>query len=81
MFAGFDPIILARIQFAFTVSFHFIFPSFSIGLASYLAVLEGEWLRTKKQVYLDLFQFWLKIFAVAFAMLEFGGDDLQPLPI
>jgi len=73
MFAGFDPIILARIQFAFTVSFHFIFPSFSIGLASYLAVLEGEWLRTKKQVYLDLFQFWLKIFAVAFAMGVVSG--------
>ncbi|MBY0518856.1 MAG: cytochrome ubiquinol oxidase subunit I, partial [Sphingomonas sp.] len=65
MFSDFDPIVLARIQFAFTVSFHFIFPSFSIGLASYLAVLEGLWLRTKQQVYLDLFRFWVKIFAVA----------------
>lgn len=73
MFAGFDPIILARMQFAFTVSFHFIFPSFSIGLASYLAVLEGLWLRTRKPVYLDLFRFWVKIFAVAFAMGVVSG--------
>ena len=73
MASAFDPIILARIQFAFTVSFHFIFPSFSIGLASYLAVLEGLWLRTREQVYLDLYRFWLKIFAVAFAMGVVSG--------
>ena len=73
MFDGIDPIILARAQFAFTVSFHFIFPSFSIGLASYLAVLEGLWLRTGKQLYLDIFRFWLKIFAVAFAMGVVSG--------
>ena len=48
-------LLLARIQFAFTISFHFIFPAFSIGLASYLAVLEGLWLRTGKAVYLVLF--------------------------
>ena len=51
MFEGFDPILLARIQFAFTVSFHFVFPAFSIGLASYLAVLEGLWLKTGKQLW------------------------------
>src|SRR6187551_2849517 len=68
-----DPIVLARAQFAFTVSFHFIFPSFSIGLASYLAVLEALWLRTGKQLYLDIFRFWLKIFAVAFAMGVVSG--------
>ncbi|WP_404371458.1 cytochrome ubiquinol oxidase subunit I [Sphingomonas sp. MMS24-J45] len=73
MFDGIDPIILARAQFAFTVSFHFIFPAFSIGLASYLAVLEGLWLRTGKQLYLDIFRFWLKIFAVAFAMGVVSG--------
>jgi cytochrome d ubiquinol oxidase subunit I len=73
MFDAFDPIVLARIQFAFTVSFHFIFPAFSIGLASYLAVLEGLWLRTGKQAYLDLFRFWIKIFAVAFAMGVVSG--------
>ncbi|MEO8373739.1 MAG: cytochrome ubiquinol oxidase subunit I [Sphingomonas bacterium] len=73
MFDAVDPILLARAQFAFTVSFHFIFPSFSIGLASYLAVLEALWLKTGKQLYLDIFRFWLKIFAVAFAMGVVSG--------
>lgn len=73
MFDNADAILLARIQFAFTVSFHFIFPSFSIGLASYLAVLNGLWLKTKKEVYLNLFMYWLKIFALAFAMGVVSG--------
>ena len=73
MFESFDAILLARIQFAFTVSFHFIFPAFSIGLASYLAVLEGLWLKTGKAVYLDLFKYWIKIFAIAFAMGVVSG--------
>ncbi|WCM29704.1 cytochrome ubiquinol oxidase subunit I [Sphingomonas sp. QA11] len=73
MFDAVDPIILARAQFAFTVSFHFIFPAFTIGLASYLAVLEGLWLRTGRQLYLDIFRFWLKIFAVTFAMGVVSG--------
>nr|WP_254447500.1 cytochrome ubiquinol oxidase subunit I [Sphingomonas sp. ID1715] len=64
---------LARAQFAFTVSFHFIFPSFSIGLASYLMVLEGLWLKTGESRYFDLFKYWLKIFAVAFAMGVVSG--------
>lgn len=66
-------LMLARIQFAFTVSFHFIFPALTIGLASYLAVLEGLWLKSGKQVYLDLFKYWLKIFAVTFAMGVVSG--------
>jgi cytochrome d ubiquinol oxidase subunit I len=73
MLDQFDALLLARLQFAFTVSFHFIFPSFSIGLASYLAVLEGLWLRTGREVYLTLFQYWLKIFALAFAMGVVSG--------
>jgi len=73
MFDHLDPVLLARIQFAFTVSFHFIFPSFSIGLASYLAVLEGLWLKTGKPVYIDLFKYWLKVFAVVFAMGVVSG--------
>jgi cytochrome d ubiquinol oxidase subunit I len=73
MFAEADAVLLARIQFAFTISFHFIFPAFSIGLASYLVVLEALWLRTRRQVYLDLFRFWVKIFAVAFAMGVVSG--------
>ncbi|MGE0179328.1 MAG: cytochrome ubiquinol oxidase subunit I [Sphingomonas sp.] len=66
-------LLLARIQFAFTVSFHFIFPAFSIGLASYLAVLEGLWLKTGDAKYLNLFKYWLKIFALAFAMGVVSG--------
>ncbi len=73
MFDTFDPVILARIQFAFTVSFHFIFPAFSIGLASFLMVLEGLWLKTGKSLYLDLFKYWLKIFAIAFGMGVVSG--------
>jgi cytochrome bd ubiquinol oxidase subunit I len=64
---------LARAQFAFTVSFHFLFPAFSIGLASYLAVLEGLWLRTGEGVYANLFRYWLKIFAIVFAMGVVSG--------
>lgn len=73
MFENLDALLLARIQFAFTVSFHFFFPAFSIGLASFLAVLEGLWLKTGKSVYLDLFKYWLKIFAIAFAMGVVSG--------
>ena len=64
---------LARLQFAFTVSFHIVFPAFSIGLASYLAVLEALWLWTGRNVYLELFKYWLKIFAIAFAMGVVSG--------
>ena len=69
----FDAFHLARAQFAFTVIFHIVFPALSIGLASYLAVLEGLWLATGRQVFLDLFQYWLKIFAIGFAMGVVSG--------
>ena len=68
---------LARFQFAFTVTFHFLFPAFTIGLASYLAVLEGLWLWTKRPVYLDTFRYWLKVFAVNFAMGVVSGIVLS----
>lgn len=55
------------------MAFHIIFPAFSIGLTSYLAVLEGPWLATGREVYLSLFQYWIKIFAVAFAMGVVSG--------
>ncbi len=64
---------LARFQFAFTVTFHFLFPAFTIGLASFLAVLEALWLWTKREVYLDLFRYWLKVFAINFAMGVVSG--------
>ena len=69
----FDPVLLARIQFAFTVSFHIVFPAISIGLASYLAVLEGLWLFTGRETYLRVFKYWLKIFALAFGMGVVSG--------
>jgi cytochrome d ubiquinol oxidase subunit I len=68
-----DAIMLARAQFAFTIGFHIVLPAFSIGLASYLAVLEGLWLRTRRQVYQDLFQYWLKAFALVFGMGVVSG--------
>jgi len=70
---GFTALELARIQFGFTVSFHIIFPAITIGLASYLTVLEACWLRTKKELYRDLYHFWLKIFAVNFGMGVVSG--------
>ena len=68
-----DAVMLARAQFAFTVSFHFIFPSFTIGLASYLMVLEGLWLTTGSALYANLYRYWLKIFAVVFGMGVVSG--------
>ena len=65
--------ILARIQFAFTISFHFIFPAFSIGTASYLAVLNGLWLWKRDPAYLRLFEYWKTIFAVTFGMGVVSG--------
>ncbi|MGB3215341.1 MAG: cytochrome ubiquinol oxidase subunit I [Alphaproteobacteria bacterium] len=69
----FDPILLARIQFAFTISFHIVFPAFTIGLASFLAVVEARWLATGNTLYRDIYKFWVKIFAVAFGMGVVSG--------
>jgi cytochrome d ubiquinol oxidase subunit I len=68
-----DALFLARLQFSFTIGFHIVLPAFSIGLASYLMVLEGLWLRTGKRVYLDLFQYWVKAFSLVFAMGVVSG--------
>ncbi|CAI2491574.1 cytochrome ubiquinol oxidase subunit I [Serratia ficaria] len=70
---GLDAFELARIQFAFTVSFHIIFPAITIGLASFLAVLEGLWLKTHDDTYRELYHFWSKIFAVNFGMGVVSG--------
>jgi cytochrome bd ubiquinol oxidase subunit I len=64
---------LARIQFGFTISFHIVFPAITIGLASYLAVLEASWLKTKQTVYLDLYHFWVKLFSLCFGMGVVSG--------
>lgn len=68
-----DMLFLARCQFAFTVAFHIIFPAFTIGLASYLAMLEGLWLKTNRDVYLILYRYWVKIFAISFGMGVVSG--------
>ena len=63
-----DPLILARLQFAFTVSFHIIFPTISIGLALFLVIVEASWLRTGDLVYRQIYRFWLNIFAMSFGI-------------
>ena len=64
---------LARSQFAFVVVWHFLFPAFTVGLASFLAVLEALWLVTKRAVFLDTFNYWLRVFSIAFAMGVVSG--------
>lgn len=68
-----DPLLLSRIQFAFVVSFHILFPAFTIGLASWLAMLEFLWLRTGRAVYRELYGFWVKLFGVSFGMGVVSG--------
>jgi cytochrome d ubiquinol oxidase subunit I len=73
MMTNLDPVLLARIQFAFTISFHIIFPAFTIGLASWLAVVEWRYLKTGKDVYQEVYRMWVKIFAVTFGMGVVSG--------
>ncbi len=72
-----DPLLLSRIQFAFTVSFHIIFPSFTIGLAAWLVVLEALWLRTGEKIYAEVSRHWTKIFAVSFGLGVVSGVVLS----
>ena len=77
MIESLDPVLLARIQFAFTVSFHIIFPAFTIGLASWLAVVEWRWLKTGDKIYEEVYRMWVKIFAVCFGMGVVSGVVLS----
>ena len=77
MLTNLDPVILARIQFAFTVSFHIIFPAFTIGLASWLAVVEWRYLKTGREIYQEIYRMWVKIFAVTFGMGVVSGVVLS----
>ncbi len=74
---SFDPILLARIQFAFTISFHILFPAFTIGLAGYLAVVEAIYLKSKNILYKEIYKFWAKIFAIIFGMGVVSGVVLS----
>lgn len=69
----FDPVVLSRVQFGFTIAFHIIFPAFTIGLGAWLATLEGMHLATGHRIYRQLFDFWLKVFAVSFGMGVVSG--------
>jgi len=73
----FDAVILARLQFALTISFHILFPTLTIGLALFLVILEALWLRTGQAVYLTLYRFWVKIFALSFGMGVVSGVVLS----
>lgn len=68
-----SPLFLSRVQFGFVISFHILFPAFTIGLAHWLAFLEWRWLRTREALWRDLYFFWLKIFAVSFGMGVVSG--------
>jgi len=73
----FDPLLLSRAQFAFTIVFHIIFPSFTIGLSAYIATLGVVWLRTGIERFQLLMRFWSRIFAVSFAMGVVSGIVLS----
>jgi cytochrome d ubiquinol oxidase subunit I len=70
----------ARVQFAFSIAFHTLFPAFAIGLASYLAALEALWLRTRRRVCRQLYDFWLKLFARSLPQGFLLAGILVPLP-
>lgn len=72
-----DALLLSRLQFAFTIAFHILFPAFTIGLAAFLAVLEGLWLWTKRDAFKVLYLFWVKIFALSFGMGVVSGVVLS----
>ncbi|WP_298742653.1 cytochrome ubiquinol oxidase subunit I [uncultured Brevundimonas sp.] len=73
----FDALLLSRLQFAFTIAFHILFPAFTIGLAAFLAVLEGLWLATRRDVFKTLYLFWVKVFAISFGMGVVSGIVLS----
>src|SRR3954462_8719067 len=72
-----DPVLLARLQFAFTVTFHIIFPSFTIGLSAFIATLLVRWIVTGREHLHRLARFWTKIFAVSFGMGVVSGIVLS----
>ena len=73
----FDPVLIARLQFAFTITFHIIFPAFTIGLSAYIATLLVMWRATGRERYQRLARFWTRIFAVSFAMGVVSGIVLS----
>lgn len=72
-----DTILLSRIQFGFTIGFHILFPTFNLGLAVFISIIEGLWLKTKNPLYLQIAKFWTKIFALTFGMGVVSGIVLS----
>lgn len=72
-----DTALLSRVQFAFTISFHILFPAFSIGLSAFLALMEGLWIKTRNPLYLNICKFWTKIFALTFGMGIVSGIVME----
>ena len=68
-----DPVLLSRLQFAWVIAWHILMPAFTVGLASFIAVLEGMHLVTRREVYLRVSMFWIKIFSVSFGMGVVSG--------
>ncbi|ADE15245.1 cytochrome bd ubiquinol oxidase subunit I [Nitrosococcus halophilus Nc 4] len=73
----FDAVLLSRIQFAFTLAFHILFPTLTIGLAVFLVIIEALWLRTKKDLYYYIYKFWVRIFGLSFGMGVVSGIVLS----
>src|SRR5215831_14631132 len=75
-----DPLLLSRLQFVWVVGWHILLPAFTVGLASYIAVLEGLHLATRQDVYSRLSNLWIKIFAISFGMgVVFGHSHAVPV--
>jgi len=72
-----DPLLMARVQFGFTIAFHIIFPAFTIGLSAYIAVLLVLWVSTGRTLFNRLARYWTKIFAVSFGMGVVSGVVLS----
>lgn len=72
-----DAVLLSRIQFAFTIAFHYIFPPMSIGLGVILVVMESMWLKTGKPVYLQMTRFWVRIFGLIFSIGVASGIVME----
>ena len=71
--AAFDVLLLSRLQFAFVIGFHILLPAFTVGLASYIALLEGLYFVGRREIYLRISNFWIRIFAVSFGMGVVSG--------
>ena len=63
-----DPVILSRLQFGWVIAWHILLPAFTVGIASYIALMEGLYFFTGKDVYFRISSFWIRIFAIAFGM-------------